>query len=212
MMNEAQARAYAEADFDEPHSRFVELFAEFFPGEIPTGYVLDLACGPADICVRFARAYPHCLIHGVDGSEAMLRLGQIRLLEEQLEQRVQLFRSHLPTPELPRDQYDVIISNSLLHHLSDPQILWNSVQQFGRSSAPVFIMDLIRPPSTTDARRLVHTYASGESEVLQRDFYRSLLSAYQTDEVECQLEAAGLKHLFMTMVSNRHWAVHGRTL
>lgn len=212
MMDEAQARAYAKADFDEPHSRFVELFTQFFPGESPTGYVLDLGCGPADICVRLARAYPNCLIHGVDGSEAMLRWGQSRLLEEQLQQRIQLFRFHLPAAELPLDQYDIIISNSLLHHLGDPQTLWDSVQQFSPSAAPVFVMDLMRPPSATDARRLVNTYASNEPEVLQRDFYQSLVSAYQTDEVEYQLGAAGLKHFSMAVVSDRHWVVYGRTL
>lgn len=73
LMNDpAQARIYAAADFSEPHGRFIELFAERFPDIRPRGLVLDLGCGPADISIRFARAYLSCRIVGVDGAPAML--------------------------------------------------------------------------------------------------------------------------------------------
>ncbi|MCP4716998.1 MAG: class I SAM-dependent methyltransferase, partial [Deltaproteobacteria bacterium] len=60
MLDKEQARAYAEADFDEPHSMFIDLFRERFRERECEGYVLDLGCGPGDITFRFARAYPCC--------------------------------------------------------------------------------------------------------------------------------------------------------
>ncbi|HEX6174620.1 MAG TPA: SAM-dependent methyltransferase, partial [Candidatus Binatia bacterium] len=53
MDEDEQARAYALADFAEPHNHFVELFRECFPDEAITGHVLDLGCGPADVTLRF---------------------------------------------------------------------------------------------------------------------------------------------------------------
>ena len=210
MLEEEQARAYAQADFEEPHSRFIELFARSFPEENAAGYVLDLGCGPADITVRFARAYPHSSIHGVDGSEAMLKFGFEAIGREQLEERVQLIHRYLAAKQLPRQKYDVIISNSLLHHLRDPAVLWQSINQFARPEAPIFIMDLMRPASQSQAKELTETHAAGEPEILKQDFYRSLLAAYRPEEIKSQLQGAGLAHFCVEVISDRHIIVWGR--
>ncbi len=210
MLEQEQARAYAEADFEEPHSRFIELFARSFPEESVAGDVLDLGCGPADISLRFARAYPQVGIHGVDGSEAMLRFGKQAVCREELEERVQLIHCTLPTTELPRKSYDGVISNSLLHHLQDPQVLWQTIKQFARPDAPVFVMDLMRPGSQKQAEDLTETYAAGEAEILKRDFHHSLLAAYREDEIQSQLDEAGLKQFSVEVASDRHMIIWGR--
>ncbi|MCG6936128.1 MAG: class I SAM-dependent methyltransferase, partial [Proteobacteria bacterium] len=64
MDEDAQARAYASANFEAPHSQFIELFRETFPDLSPAGMVLDLGCGPADITLRFAQAFPACRLQG----------------------------------------------------------------------------------------------------------------------------------------------------
>lgn len=209
MLEEDQALAYAEADFSEPHNRFVELFKEVFANNI-TGYVLDLGCGSADISIRFAKAYPQCTIHGVDGSKAMLKLGQKAILAHQLDQRIQLISSYLPTNDMPRKSYDAVISNSLLHHLRDPQVLWQTVRKFARPGTPVLVMDLMRPESEAEAKTFTATYVGQEPEILRRDFYNSLLAAYTPDEVQWQLERAGLTALSIRLVSDRHFAIYGR--
>ena len=210
MLEQEQARAYSEADFEEPHSRFMELFARNFPGEVVTGYVLDLGCGSADISLRFARAYPQAGIHGVDGSEAMLGFGKEAVRGEELQERVELIHCTLPTMELPRKAYDVVISNSLLHHLQDPQVLWQTIKQFACPEAPIFVMDLMRPGSQKQAEDLTQTYAAGEAEILKRDFYHSLLAAYREDEIQSQLQEVRLNHFSVEVVSDRHMIIWGR--
>ncbi len=210
MLEQEQARAYFEANFEEPHGRFIELFARSFPGETAAGDVLDLGCGSADISLRFARAYPQARVHGVDGSEAMLRFGKQAVCREELEERVQLIHCTLPTMELPRKSYDVVISNSLLHHLQDPQVLWQTIKQCARPEAPIFVMDLMRPGSQKQAEDLTETYAAGEAEILKRDFYRSLLAAYREDEIQSQIQEAGLNQLSVEVVSDRHMIIWGR--
>ncbi len=209
MLGQEQARAYSEADFEEPHSRFIELFSRSFPGEAAVGNVLDLGCGPADISLRFAGAYPQARIHGVDGSEAMLRIGRQAVCREGLEERVQLIHCTLPTMELPQKSYDGVISNSLLHHLQDPQVLWQTIKQFARPEAPVFIMDLMRPTNEAQAQEWVATYAATAAEVVKHDFYHSLLAAYRPDEVRSQLDEADLTHFCLEVIGDRHMIVWG---
>lgn len=210
LMNDAaQALAYAQADFSEPHQYFVSLINESFPGHNFAGRVLDLGCGPADITLRFARAYPASIIDGVDGAEAMLTLGRKAVEAAGLQQRIHLWQCLLPGDALPQDKYDAVISNSLLHHLQQPQVLWQCLQQYAKPGAPVFIMDLMRPKSREQAQQLLETYAADEADILRHDFYHSLLAAYTVDELEQQLQEAGLTQLKVSVVSDRHFTVSG---
>ena len=209
MDDEAQARAYAEADFEEPHSYFIELFQQTFPELNIKGSVLDLGCGPADISLRFAKAYPECEVHGVDGAAAMLAFGDEAIGRARLQQRIRLLQGYLPGVSLPQLKYDTVISNSLLHHLADPMTLWQTVQEYAAPAAPVFIMDLMRPDSTLQAKALMDEYAAGEPEVLQHDFYHSLLAAYTPQEVQQQLSVLALP-LNVKVVSDRHLVVSGQ--
>ncbi|NPA49974.1 MAG: class I SAM-dependent methyltransferase [Thermodesulfobacteria bacterium] len=209
MLDEEQARAYAEADFAAPHQMFVDLFKKHF-GEELEGVVLDLGCGPADICVRFARAFPNCEIHGLDGSPAMLKYGRARLEKEGLASRIKLLLGRIPEANLPAAFYDAVIVNSLLHHLPDPSILWETIKKVAKKGAPVLVMDLLRPKTPEEARLIVERYAASEPEVLKRDFYHSLLAAFTLEEVRQQLEEAGLSHFKTETVTDRHWIAFGK--
>lgn len=209
MNDPAQALAYARADFSEPHNRFVELFRQRWGDPLATT-VLDLGCGPGDICRRFALAFRDCSIHAVDASAPMLELGRRACRAEQLQERIAFFQAHLPDVRLPKRRYAVILSNSLLHHLLNADTLWDSIHRFGHHGAVVFIMDLLRPESTQEVTRLVDLYANGEPDILRQDFGNSLCAAYTADEVNAQLRAHKLDHLNLEIVSDRHFIVSGR--
>jgi len=211
MDDEAQALAYAEADFEEPNTRFVELCRDF-TGELPAGSsLLDLGCGPGDISLRLAAAYPHAQVHALDGSAAMLALGRAALATHpELAGRLRFVEGLVPGAVLPRAHYEAVVSNSLLHHLHDPAGLWRMVRERGRPGAPVVVMDLARPASEAAARALLDLHAAGEPEVLRRDFYNSLLAAFEPAEVAEQLEQARLAHFEVEVVSDRHMVIRGR--
>jgi SAM-dependent methyltransferase len=210
LMDEAaQALAYSDADFAEPHDRFVALCEEHVGRDGLVGTVLDLGCGPADVTVRLARRFPRAVFHGVDGAEAMLAHGRARVAREGLGDRIRLVRAVLPADAPPLGAYDAVLSNSLLHHLHDPSVLWAAVARWAKPAAPVFVMDLRRPASVDDARRLVETYAAYEPEVLRRDFFNSLCAAFTPDEVRAQLRQAGFS-LEVIDVGDRHLVARGR--
>jgi SAM-dependent methyltransferase len=212
LMDEAlQAKAYAEANFAAPHEHCVDLFVASWPssrGAID-GVALDIGCGPADVVVRMARRCPRLVVDGVDGAEHMLALGRQRVASEGLSNRVRLYRAFLPDDPLPRTSYDVVTSNSILHHLHDPQVLWRTLWRAAAPGAHVFIMDLMRPRTLDDAAAMVDRYAAGEPDILRHDFHASLLAAFSPDEVRAQLSHAGLSSLRLDVVSDRHLTVSG---
>ena len=203
-----QARAYAGADFSEPHQAFVERFAQCFPRHRPRR-VLDLGCGAADITIRFARAYPGCDLTGVDGAPAMLALAREAITRVELDHRVHLREVRLPDKTLVQHAFDTLISNSLLHHLADPQVLWRTLKDCTAPGAALFMMDLRRPDTREQAGRLVQEYSGNEPEVLRRDFFNSLLAAYRPEEIAAQLARVNLSCLQVEAVGDRHVVVYG---
>ncbi|MGM0552541.1 MAG: class I SAM-dependent methyltransferase [Pseudomonadota bacterium] len=209
MLEPEQARAYAEADFAAPHEGFVDAFAEAFPDPI-TGPVLDLGCGPGDVSLRFAARYPGCEVDGLDGAPAMLAAGEALMAGHPAAGRVHLREGCLPEARGPRAPYATLISNSLLHHLHDPAVLWEAIRRDGAPGAAVFIMDLRRPHSTEAVKALVAQYAANDPPVLRRDFEHSLQAAFTPDEVLGQLAAAGLDSFAIRVTSDRHMIIFGR--
>jgi ubiquinone/menaquinone biosynthesis C-methylase UbiE len=209
MDSEAQTLAYAEADFDEANSLFVNSFTQRFADLPATGRMADLGCGPGDIAIRMAGALPGWSITGIDAGANMLKRAGERLLAEPAKPRISFLLAHLPEPSLAGNSWDAVVSNSLLHHLPDPQILWQSVSQMGTEGAAVQVMDLMRPESEADAHRLLDMYAADAPEILREDFYNSLLAAYTVVEVSQQLMKAGLDRLKVKVASDRHWIVSG---
>jgi len=208
MDDPAQAQAYANADFSAPHDAFVAHFATRFP-DFSTGRVLDLGCGAADITLRFARAFPEVRMVGVDGAEAMLVLARAAVTRAGCAERIALWHRRLPDAALEARAFDALLSNSLLHHLRDPSALWQALKQTAKPRAPVCVMDLLRPTSLEEAAQLAAHYAAGAPEVLRRDFFNSLCAAYRVDEVRAQLQQAGLAHLQIETVSDRHLLIWG---
>ncbi len=209
MLDTDQARAYASADFEEPHSRFIAILQEKLPDLPNGGRALELGCGSGDISLRFARAFPAWSVDAVDGSPAMLDHARRTAVESRLDSRVRFSKRVLPRDSLPEKDYDFVFSNSLLHHLADPMTLWSSVRVCTHSTSALFIMDLLRPDSCAEARGLVERYAQGEPDILRTDFYNSLLAAYRPSEVRGMLERSELSHLEFEIVSDRHWIVWG---
>ena len=210
MVDDDQAQAYADANFAESHQAAVTRFGAAFP-DFTAGRMLDLACGPADVTVRFAVAYPETTIVGLEGAPAMLALGVQRVARGGFDAQISFEHRVLPDPELATlGAFDAVVSTNALHHFHDPAVLWSSVRDAAAPRACVFVQDLMRPESAEAARALVDQYAPDEPEVLRRDYFHSLCAAFTPDEVRTQLAAAGLDALEVEPVTDRHLVITGR--
>ena len=205
----AEAAAYARADFAEVNAAFVARLLGL-AGPCETARAVDLGTGPADIPLRIVRERPGWRIVAVDASSAMLEHARRAVEDAGASSAVTLVLSDAKSTGLPGAAFDVVFSNSILHHITDTDVFWTEVRRLAKSGALVFLRDLARPKSEEAARRIVQQYAASESPLLQEEYYRSLLSSYTPEEVRAQLARAGLTALNVERVTDRHFDVWGR--
>ena len=209
-----QAAAYAAADFSLSDQAVIERLAQLFPAGLGAR-VVDLGCGPGNISFRLAAWDPAAQVLGIDGAGAMLELAEQELqrrrrLSPDLPGRLRFQRCRLPDPQLAGG-FSAVVSNSLLHHLHEPAVLWSTVRQLGGAGACVYIKDLRRPASPEAAEDLRRLYMAGAPAVLQHDYVASLRAAFTPEEVRGQLRAAGLAgSLQVAPEGDRYLEVWGR--
>ena len=207
-----QVLAYAQADFSASDEAFVqELLARLSARQLADAplRIVDLGCGPGNITTRLASRLPKAQLVGIDGAAHMLAHAMERVARDALH-GVRLVQATLPLDASPDGQpFDVVLSNSLLHHLHDPGVLWQTTRALLRPGGLVLMGDLRRPERPQDAQALVQRYAQDAPEVLKRDFLASLHAAFSVQEVRAQLRAHGLHELEVWEVGDRHLRVGG---
>jgi ubiquinone/menaquinone biosynthesis C-methylase UbiE len=203
-----EAEAYAKADFSEVNQAFVDRLLEWADPR-PKARALDLGTGPADIPMRLLEKRPHWQVVATDASLAMLKLAIPGIRDRRLRSSLGLVLGDAKRLPLASGTFDVVFSNSILHHINEADTLWSEVRRLARPGALIFVRDLARPASAEAARRIVEQYAGQESTLLQEEFYRSLLAAYTPEEVRDQLGRAGLGSLQVQMVTDRHMDIAG---
>ncbi len=201
-----EAEAYAAADFGAVNAAYVARLAELAGGLPPTARAVDLGCGPGDITRRIAAAFPEWRIVGVDGAAAMLELAEAAGPTP----NVRYVRADAKGSGLPAGSFDVVCSNSILHHVADAGAFWREVRRLAAPGALLFHRDLFRPAEAAAVDRLVALHVGGESPTLREEFRRSLFAAYTPEEALAQLAEAGLAGMQVATVTDRHFDVWGR--
>ncbi len=129
MEDEVRAKAYSDADFEAEHSQIVQLLDIVFGSIDISGEILDLGCGPGDVTFRIARRFPKANITAIDGSEVMIKIANERkMLETDIAGRVDFVQAMVPSSNIPNKSYDLILSTSFLHHLHNPDVLWQTIK------------------------------------------------------------------------------------
>jgi 2-polyprenyl-3-methyl-5-hydroxy-6-metoxy-1,4-benzoquinol methylase len=205
-----QALAYAAANFAASDQALIERLGHLFPRGLGERLV-DLGCGPGNISFRLAERYSGAAVLGIDGAAAMLAPALQQLAEHpHLQGRLGFEQVCLPAADLPGG-YTAVVSNSLLHHLHDPQVLWRSVAQLAGPGACVYVKDLRRPATPQAALALQQLYLADAPAVLQHDYIASLHAAFTPDEVQQQLQQAGLAdQLQVAALEDRYLEVWGQ--
>ena len=205
-----EAVAYADADFSVVNDAFVERWVEYMSDGVGKNVVaLDLGTGPGDIPIRLLRRCPYWKVAAVDVSVPMLSLCRKAMYQVGLEGSIWPVCLDAKLLPFPCASFDIVFSNSILHHVADVEAFWLEIKRIARAGAFVFVRDLIRPATVEDAAHIVETYAGAESSLLQEEYYRSLLAAYTTVEMETQLRQAGLVSLRVQQVTDRHADIFG---
>ena len=206
MEDERQSIAYAKADFSTSNQLFVDGLNRDFPQPLRTA--ADIGCGPGDVMIRLARARPELHITAIDGSAPMIALARGAVMAAKLADRITLVEGQVPGVGLEAHSFDAVLSKDLLHHIPVPALLWGEIARLARPGAVVYVMDLVRPPTREEARRIVDRVAAREDPILREDFFNSLCAAFTVDELGEQVAAARL-NLDVRQISDRHALVSG---
>lgn len=220
-MEEAgQVAAYAQADFSAGDAAVVARLAALAAEAgvnlaAPGALLVDLGCGPGNISFRLAEHCPAARLVGIDGSAAMLQVAQQRRRACPGAAELLSFVCHiLPSQALEQGplagRCTALVSNSLLHHLHEPAVLWRTVRALAAPGAFLYLKDLRRPASSEAAEALLALHLPEVPVVLQRDYLASLHAAFTPNEVEAQLAAAGLASLLVAPLDDRYLEVWGR--
>ncbi|HVR75528.1 MAG TPA: class I SAM-dependent methyltransferase [Planctomycetota bacterium] len=208
VMNDAlEVRAYREADF-----RKVNLLCArraLRASGKRAGRALDLGTGPAEIPILLCQEAPGWRVTAVDRAPRMLEAARENVERHGLSRRITLLPGNACAMDGLRGRFDLVLSNSLLHHLRDPVPFWRQVKRLLGPGGAVMVQDLLRPASRAEARRLLEKHARDASPLLRSLFHQSLLAAFTPAEVRAQLRAAGLECLEVRRVSDRHLVVRG---
>ena len=212
MNGDAQVKAYAAADFSCGDQATIEAIQRliFTTSPLPPDpLVVDLGCGPGNITLRLAGLFPEARIIGIDGAESMLALARARAQQQQLEMsfHCQTLQEVLRGPLL--GQADLVVSNSLLHHLHQPDLLWTVSRALAAPGCRTLHRDLRRPSSGAEVQQLLLKHLPSAPEVLQHDFAASLAAAFEPQEVTEELHKLGLNQLTVSVEDDRYLVVSG---
>jgi SAM-dependent methyltransferase len=181
------------------------------------GTVLDIGTGPGQIALKLAAQLPGWLVIGVDRSPNMIRQA---LAARQAAQAAQA-KSHCPGLEvaeadfLVADAYrlpfldgsfDLVICNSVLHHLEDPARLFEEIARVGRPDAAILIRDLRRPSRIAfpfHARWFGRHYSG----TMYRLYCDSLRAAYTFNELSALLRQSPLREAHSFRCGRTHLGI-----
>lgn len=205
-----QVEAYAAADFSQSDQALVEWIAQRFPAGLGDR-VIDLGCGPGNIALLLVQRWQQIEVVGVDGAPKMLALAQDhgKCLGSDQARRLHWQQACLPDPTLPGG-FSAVVSNSLLHHLHEPAVLWDCIKQVAAPGCVVVIHDLRRPHREEELQQLVERHAATAPPVLKRDYEASLRAAFNAEEVQQQLQQAQLPQLKVMEREDRYLTVWGQ--
>jgi ubiquinone/menaquinone biosynthesis C-methylase UbiE len=204
-----EATAYDAMDFAAVNTAFATDAIALDPYAIK---ILDVGTGTARIPILMCQQQPQYLITGVDLAQSMLIIGRRNVEEAGLNQRIRLERvdsKRMPYPDL---EFDMSISNSLVHHLPDPLSFFGEIKRLVKPGGAILIRDLIRPENDRIVNEIVEKIA-GDCHPYQRQlFYDSLKAALTLDEVQELIDRVKLPNVNLTQSSELHWTIEREKL
>ena len=199
-----EATAYDAMDFESVNSGFATDAINLDPHGIK---ILDVGTGTARIPILMCQQRSQYLITAIDLAQSMLIIGQRNVDEAGLNQRIRLERvdsKRMPYPDL---EFDMVVSNSLVHHIPDPLSLFQEIKRLVRPGGAILIRDLIRPESDDVVNLLVAKIGEDYDPHQQQLFRDSLNAALTLVEVQELIDRAGLDQVILTQSSALHWTI-----
>ena len=172
--------------------------------------ILDVGTGTAQIPLELCTRGLTVRVTAIDLAGHMLQLALRNVLKACQQESIKL--EQVDAKELPYvdGQFDVVMSNSIIHHIPEPLSVLREMSRVLKSGGALFIRDLLRPDNAGTLDHLVVTYAGDGNAHQQKMFRDSLHAALRLDEVRGLLHQVGLPSGWVSQTSDRHWTIAGQ--
>ncbi len=202
-----EARDYNEMDHSEVNRLFVDDLIKFSAarGVQALGDILDLGTGTALIPIELCRRMDDCRVMAIDMAIEMLELARYNVEANGFVDRITLGQVDAKKMEFEDGAFDVVISNSIIHHIPEPEQCVRELDRVTAEGGLVFVRDLARPIDEQVLESQVAIYAGDENEHSQRMFRESLHAALRLDEIRELIAPLGYEPETVQMTSDRHW-------
>ena len=214
MDTEEEARDYDAMDHAEVNARFVSDLLAFRPR---IGEVLDVGTGTARIPIELCTRAPGAKVVAIDLADHMLALALGNVAQAKLEERIVLEKRDAKGAGWQDGRFEVVISNTILHHIPDPTDLLREMWRLTASGGAIFLRDLARPGTKEEVRALVTKYGGAPGSSDPRSvasharqealFEASLHAALTLGEIRGRVRSLGIPESAVTMTSDRHWTL-----
>jgi ubiquinone/menaquinone biosynthesis C-methylase UbiE len=198
-----EAIEYDAMDFVEINQSFAEEAIALGPKE--QAKVLDAGTGPGRIPILLCQMRPQWEVFAVDLAQSMLRIASQHIQEAGLQQQIRLELVDVKNLPYEDGQFDLIVSNSLVHHLPEPFTFFSELKRVLKPNGGVFIRDLFRPADEATMDALVNSVGTEYDSQQKKLFRDSLHAALTLDEVNQLISQVGLKGVNVYQSSDRHW-------
>jgi ubiquinone/menaquinone biosynthesis C-methylase UbiE len=174
--------------------------------------MLDAGTGTARIPILICQERPQWQIIGIDLAESMLQVGRKNVEQAGLQQQITLESVDAKQLPYPDAHFDMVISNSLIHHLPDPLPFLKELKRVLKPNGGILIRDLIRPMNEDIMNGLVDSIGTEYDEHQKMLFRDSLHAAFTLDEVNQLVLDAGLEGAKLYQSSDRHWTLERQAM
>jgi ubiquinone/menaquinone biosynthesis C-methylase UbiE len=189
---EAYASAAVQAHLDRIDDTFLEHAVRLLAGR-ERGRALDLGTGPGQIVIKLARRLLLWKFTGVDRSQAMIAEARrnLAVAGAPLAGRVDFQVADGTSLPFPDHTFDLVMCNSVLHHLAEPQKLLSEMARLAKPGGAILLRDLRRPGRLSYP---LHVWWHGRHYfgTMRKLFCDSVRSAYTVEELEKMLAASRL--------------------
>ena len=153
--------------------------------------VLDVGTGTGAIPVKLVQRDPRLTVEGVDRSAEMLASARQRAIQAGISRRVRFRRADGRRLPFPDRTFDLVVSNSLMHHLPDPVPVLDEIARVLARGGALFIRDLRRPsPRLIEAH--IREHGRFYKGTMLRLFADSVRAAFTESEMRKVVERSRL--------------------
>jgi ubiquinone/menaquinone biosynthesis C-methylase UbiE len=214
---EAYSSAAAQSYLSQVDDTFVDHARRLVTSPIDAevaGTVLDIGTGPGQIALKLAQQLSGWPVIGVDRSPNMIRQALAARDAAPTAQRrpgakaaeLEFLVADAKRLPFPDASFDLVLCNSVLHHLEDPASLLAEIARVAGPDGAILLRDL-RRPSRLAYPYHVRWYGRHYSGTMYRLYCDSVRAAYTPDELSAMLGKSPLRDARVFRHSSTHLGI-----